>query len=61
MKSTHLGGLERVEEMIMRRKLRCLGYLERMEDSHLPKSLLVCRPARKSSHWVVNGEDGMTW
>ena len=49
MKSTHLGGLERVEEMIMKRKLRCLGYLERMEDSHLPESLLVSTSQEKQS------------
>ncbi len=44
MRNAHLqsmGGLERVEVMIMSR-IRWLGYLERMEDTHLSKSLLVC-------------------
>ena len=29
----------------MRRRICCLGHLERMENSYLPKCLLVCRPA----------------
>ena len=40
-----LGGLNRVEVMVMRRRLCWLGLLERMEDSRLSKCLLVCRPA----------------
>ena len=39
-----LGGLERVEVMVMRRRLRWLGHMERMGISHLPKCLLVSRP-----------------
>ena len=36
----------RVEAIVMRRRLRWLGYIERMEDSvsWLPKCFLVCRP-----------------
>ena len=30
--------------VIMRRRLRWLGHIERMDDSRLPKCLLVCRP-----------------
>ena len=40
-----LGGLDRVEVMVMRRRLCWLGHLERMEDSRIPKCLLACRPA----------------
>ena len=40
-----MGGLERVEVMVMRRRLRWLDHVERMKDSCLPKCLLVCRPA----------------
>ena len=39
-----LGDMERVEVMVMRRKLRWLGHIERMEDSRLPKCFLVCKP-----------------
>ena len=37
-------GMERVEVMVMRRRLRWLGHLERLDDTRLPKCLLVCRP-----------------
>ena len=40
-----LGGLDRVEVMIMRRRLCWLGHLERMEDPRLPRCLLACQPA----------------
>ena len=40
-----LGGLERVEVMIMRRRLRWLGHVERMKESRIPRCLLVCKPA----------------
>ena len=38
-------GMERVEVMLLERRLHWLGHIERMEDSHIPKCLLVCRPA----------------
>ena len=37
-------GIERVEVMVIRRRLRWLGNLERMDVSRLPRCLLVCRP-----------------
>jgi hypothetical protein len=37
--------VDRVDVMILNRCLRWLDHLERMEDSCLPKCLLVCRPA----------------
>ena len=37
-------GIERVEVMVMRRRLCWLGHLERMADTRLPRCLLVCRP-----------------
>ena len=58
-------GIERVEVTVMRRRLRWLGHLECMDDTRLPKCLLVCRPqAGKRSaggqkrHWndVVLGD-----
>ena len=39
-----MGGLERVEVMIMRRRLRWLGHVQRMKDCRLPKCLVVCKP-----------------
>ena len=39
-----LGGLNRVQVMVMRRWLCWLGHLEK-KNSRLPKCLLVCRPA----------------
>ena len=36
-----MAGIERVEVMVMRRKLRWLGHVERMADSRIPKYLLV--------------------
>ena len=41
-----LGGLERVDVMVMRRRLRWLGHVERMDTSRIPKCLLVSRPVR---------------
>ena len=38
-----MGGLQRVEVMIMRRRLRWLGLVKRMKDCRLPKCLLVCK------------------
>ena len=38
-----LGGLERVDVMVMRRRLRWLGHMERLDISRLPKCLLVSR------------------
>ena len=35
--------IERVDVMVMRRRLRWLGHLERMDDTSLLKCLLVCR------------------
>ena len=40
-----MGCLERVDVMVMRRRLRWLGHVERMKDSRLPKCLLLCKPA----------------
>ena len=39
-----MGGLERVEVMIMRRRMRWLGHVEIMKDCRLPKCLLVYKP-----------------
>ena len=39
-----LDEMERVETMIMKRRLRWLGHLKRMENSQIPKCFLVCRP-----------------
>ena len=39
-----LGDIERVEVLVMKRRLRWLGHIERMEESRLPKCFLVCRP-----------------
>ena len=39
-----MAGIERVEVMVMRRRLRWLGHVERMDDTRLPKCLLVCKP-----------------
>ena len=36
-----LGDLERVEVMIMRRRLRWLGHVESMKDTCLPWCLLI--------------------
>ena len=38
-------GVDRVELLILRRRLHQLGHLERMEDSRLRKRLLVNQPA----------------
>ena len=38
-------GIERIDVMILQRRLRWLGHTERMKDSRLPKCLLICRPA----------------
>ena len=39
-----MAGLERVEVMLMRRRLRWLGHVARMEETHIPKCLLTCKP-----------------
>ena len=39
-----MAGIERVDVMIMRRRLRWLGHLERLDDTRIPKRLLVCCP-----------------
>ena len=39
-----MAGLERVEVMLMRRRLRWLGHVARMEGNRIPKCLLVCKP-----------------
>ena len=39
-----LGGIERVEVLVIRRRLRWLGHMERMGTSCVPKCLLVSRP-----------------
>ena len=40
-----MAGLERVEVMLLRRRLRWLGHVARMEAARIPKCLLVCKPA----------------
>ena len=37
-------GIARTEVLLMERRLRWLGHVERMDNSRLPKCLLVCRP-----------------
>ena len=39
-----LGGMERVEVTVMRRRLRWFGHVERMDDFQLPKCCVMCRP-----------------
>ena len=39
-----MAGIERVEVLIMKRRLRWLGHLEWLDDNHLPKCLLVYYP-----------------
>ena len=46
-----MGGMERVEVAIMRRRLRWLGHIERMDDSQLLKCLVVCRPVGQKRRW----------
>jgi hypothetical protein len=49
MRNTQLraqAGIERIDVMILQRRLRWLSHTERMKESRLPKYLLVCRPAR---------------
>ena len=41
-----MAGLERVELMLMRRRLRWLGHAARMEETRIPKCLLVSKLAR---------------
>ena len=40
-------GLERVEGMLMKRRLRWLGHVARMEETRIPKCLLTCKPDRR--------------
>ena len=39
-----LGGMEKVEVTVMRRRLRWLGHIARMDVSQLYKQCVVCRP-----------------
>ena len=39
-----MADIERVEVMVMRRRLHWLGHLELSDDTCLPKCLLVCCP-----------------
>ena len=39
-----MAGLERVEVMLMRRRPRWLGHVVRMEETRIPKFLLMCKP-----------------
>ena len=39
-----MAGIEGMEIMVMRRRLRWLGHLVRTDDTRLPKCLLVCHP-----------------
>ena len=43
----------RVEVNLMRRWLRWIGHIERMEDSQLPKYFLVCQPVSGRRSLVV--------
>ena len=42
-----IGGLERVESMFMRRRLRWLGHLKRSEDCRLPSAFLCVNQPRE--------------
>ena len=37
-------GLERVEVILLRRRLRWLGHVARMDSTRIPKCMLVCKP-----------------
>ena len=39
-----MAGLESVEVMLMRRRLRWLGNVAKMEETRIPKCLLACKP-----------------
>ena len=54
-----MAGIERVEVMVMRRRLRWLGHVERMADSCIPKGLLVCRPLVGKRSVGARREGGM--
>ena len=41
-----MAGLDRVEVMLMRRRLRWLGHVARMKETRIPKCMLVSKLAR---------------
>ena len=46
-----MAGIEMVDVMVMRRKLHWLGHLERLDDTRLPKCLLVCCPHQAEARY----------
>ena len=38
------GGLQRVEVILLRRRLKWLGHVARMDSTCIPKCMLVCKP-----------------
>ena len=53
-----IAGIERVDVMVMRRRLCWLGHLEHLDGTRLPKCLLVCCPL--GSKLSVGGQK-MRW
>ena len=53
-----MAGVERVEVMLMRRRLRWLGHVARMEETCIPKCLLVSKSWPEASAQLVDRRGG---
>ena len=53
-----MADIDRVDAMMMRRRLHWLGHQEGLDDTHLPKCFLVCCPLG-GEHLVGGLEDEM--